>query len=52
MNPSLGTTISAFPTRVSAELGPAGVLISDDAPHSLAGGGIYRLVGSENCTRE
>jgi hypothetical protein len=48
-NPSPGATISGFLTRVRAELGPAGALTPDNAPDSLAGGGSYRLVGSENC---
>ena len=51
-NPAPGATISAFLTRVRVELGPAGALTPDNAPDSLAGGGSYRLVGSENCTSE
>lgn len=49
-DPAPGATISSFLTRVRAELGPAGALTPDNAPDSLSGGGLYRLVGSENCT--
>ncbi|HYO11867.1 MAG TPA: hypothetical protein VE685_01570 [Thermoanaerobaculia bacterium] len=49
-DPAPGAAISSFLTRVRVELGPAGALTPDNAPDSLAGGGLYRLVGSENCT--
>jgi hypothetical protein len=51
-NPAPGATIAAFLSRVRVELGPAGALTPDNAPDSLAGGGSYRLVGSENCGSE
>jgi hypothetical protein len=49
-NPSPGATISSFLTRVRVEAGPAGAVTPDNAPDSLAGGGSYRLVGSESCS--
>jgi hypothetical protein len=51
-NPAPGGTISAFLTRVRVELGPAGALTPDNAPESFAGGGSYRLAGSENSSSE
>ncbi|HXU47038.1 MAG TPA: hypothetical protein VN783_16030 [Thermoanaerobaculia bacterium] len=48
-NPAPGGTLAGFLTRVRIELGPAGGLTPDNAPDSLAGGGSYRIVGSENC---
>jgi hypothetical protein len=48
-NPAPGASLSSFLTRVRVEAGPAGALTPDNAPDSLAGGGSYRLVGSENC---
>lgn len=52
-NPAPGATISGFLTRVRAEIGPTGsALTPDNAPDSLAGGGSYHLVGSENCSNE
>ena len=49
-NPAPGGILSSFLTRVRVELGPTGsALTPDNAPDSLAGGGTYRLVGSENC---
>ncbi|HXO22442.1 MAG TPA: hypothetical protein VOA87_21175, partial [Thermoanaerobaculia bacterium] len=49
-NPAPGQTISAFLTRVRVEAGPGGAVTPDNAPDSLAGGGAYVLVGSENCS--
>lgn len=48
-NPAPGATLAAFLSRVRVELGVAGALTPDNAPDSLAGGGSYKLVGSENC---
>lgn len=48
-DPAPGASLAAFLTRVRVELGPLGALTPDNAPDSLAGGGSYRIVGSENC---
>ncbi len=47
-NPAPGATLAAFLSRIRVEL-MAAAITPDNAPDSLAGGGSYRLVGSENC---